>query len=203
MRAACDEARRGSRCICAPQKVERLESPVKSFARSKTGSAHRLRGRLRLAPPQLVAWATLSPGERKRWQIGAALAAEPDLLLLDEPTNHLDVDARDGLLEGRASYRGIGVVVSHDRTLLARLTEPTLRIHRGRATLYRGSYAQARASWEAAEREELSDYTRLKGERKKQTKSLADKRRAHGKARAIDEHRCRARRRPRRAARIA
>ncbi|MCA9518700.1 MAG: ATP-binding cassette domain-containing protein, partial [Myxococcales bacterium] len=41
-----------------------------------------------LDPDDVPRWPTLSPGERKRWQIAAALAARPDVLLLDEPTNH-------------------------------------------------------------------------------------------------------------------
>ena len=62
----------------------------------------------------------LSPGERKRWQIGGALAREPDVLFLDEPTNHLDASARELLLDALRRYRGVGVVVAHDRAFLDR-----------------------------------------------------------------------------------
>ena len=82
-------------------------------------------------PTALERWSTLSPGERKRWQIGAALAREPDVLLLDEPTNHLDAEAREWLVSALRRFRGVGVLVSHDRELLEALTTSTLRVHAG------------------------------------------------------------------------
>ncbi len=167
--------------LCS-QEVERLPNAVKQFAADETREAQRLRGRLRLEDPQLDRWPTLSPGERKRWQVGAALAHLPGALLLDEPTNHLDAEARDDLLLALADYRGIGIVVSHDRALLDRLTDRTLRIERGRLTIYRGGYTQARTSWEAAEQELRSQHTRLAHERRKERKRLSDKRRARSRA---------------------
>ena len=167
--------------LCS-QEVERLEPAVEAFAASNDGKAHRLRGQLRLDPEQLDRWAKLSPGERKRWQIAAALASRPGALLLDEPTNHLDAEARADLLGALEGFRGIGVVVSHDRTLLERLTGATVRIHRGEVSSHRGAYEQARQAWEAAEHEELASYQRLKHEQRKERKRLGDKRRARARA---------------------
>ncbi len=115
-----------------------------------------LRARLGLRPEELSRWDTLSPGERRRWRIGAALASEPDVLLLDEPTNHLDAEGRAWLLAALARHRGAGVVVSHDRALLDALTVATLRIAGGALSIYPGGYSAARAAWaaEAAERAE-------------------------------------------------
>jgi ATPase subunit of ABC transporter with duplicated ATPase domains len=93
-------------------------------------------------------WSSLSPGERKRWQIGTAVAAEPDILLLDEPTNHLDREARTWLIEALRLHRGIGVIVSHDRALLDRLTTQTLQLAAAKLHGYPGGYTQARAEWE-------------------------------------------------------
>ena len=73
---------------------------------------------LSLRADELARWPTLSPGERKRWQVGAALAARPDVLILDEPTNHLDAEARAVLVAVLERFSGIGVLVSHDRELL-------------------------------------------------------------------------------------
>jgi predicted CXXCH cytochrome family protein len=58
------------------------------------GDARRLRAQLDLDPEALPRWSALSPGQRKRWQVGASLAREPDVLLLDKPTNHIDAEAR-------------------------------------------------------------------------------------------------------------
>ncbi len=167
--------------LCA-QEVEKLQPDVERFARDEEGAAQRLRGRLHLSPEQLERWSTLSPGERKRWQIAAALSSPPGALLLDEPTNHLDAEARSDLLEALAEYRGVGVVVSHDRTLLERLTRHTVRIRYGVVSLHRGSYETARTAWEAAEREQLSAHAKLKHEQRKERKRLSDKRRARARA---------------------
>ena len=42
--------------------------------------------------------------------------------MLDEPTDHLDVEARDLLIAGLERFRGVGIIVSHDRALLDRIT---------------------------------------------------------------------------------
>ena len=131
---------------------------------------------LELHAPELGRWESLSPGERKRWQIGAVLAAEPGLLLLDEPTNHLDVAARELLLEALRRYRGIGVVVSHDRELLNDLTSNTLRIQSGKVRSYHGSYETARTTWEREAREQRQADERLRSEKKKLRKRLGERR---------------------------
>src|SRR5262249_31759625 len=79
----------------AAQRCDRREPDVTELAATQHGVARRTREALRLEPDSLTRWSTLSPGERKRWQIGAALAAEPGALVLDEPTNHLDAEARE------------------------------------------------------------------------------------------------------------
>jgi ATPase subunit of ABC transporter with duplicated ATPase domains len=131
--------------------AQRLGAPtpaIHELAASWSRAETRLRARLGLEPLDLERWPTLSPGERKRWQIGAALAAQPDVLLLDEPTNHLDAPARALLLGALARFPGVGLVVSHDRVFLDELTTHTLRVHRGKVEAFRGSYAQARAVWQ-------------------------------------------------------
>ncbi len=132
-----------------PQDVERCSDAIVALAGSSFGPDLRLRGSLRLEPDPLARWSTLSPGERKRWQIAAALAQEPDVLLLDEPSNHLDGEARDLLIAALRRFRGVGVVVAHDRALLDQLTTRTLRIHRGAVRLWPGSYSAAKPAWEA------------------------------------------------------
>ncbi len=97
-------------------------------------------------------WETLSPGERKRWQIAVALSAEPDVLLLDEPTNHLDAATRDVIAGALRRFRGVGVLVSHDRDLLDALTTSTVRVHAGRVRQWSGGYDVARREWEAEHR---------------------------------------------------
>ncbi len=137
-----------SRVTSCPQEVVACTPAIEAFASAWDRHARRLHGRLRLDPDALVRWPSLSPGERKRWQIGAALADEPDVLLLDEPTNHLDADARAWLLDALRGFAGIGVVVSHDRDLLDQLTVRTARVEHGRVLALDLPYSQARAAWE-------------------------------------------------------
>ena len=132
------------------QRVDDLDAAVAAFARDPARDAARWRARLALAPAQLERWPVLSPGERKRWQLAAALAAAPDLLLVDEPTNHLDAAAVAACVDALASFRGVGVLVSHDRALLARLPGQTVRVHAGAAEAWPGGYDRARAAWSAA-----------------------------------------------------
>ncbi len=138
------------------QDVERRDEDIDALAARDDGVAAELRGRLALDPSELDRWSTLSPGERKRWQIAAALAREPDVLLLDEPTNHLDVDARKRLLGALRRFTGLGVVVSHDRAVLDALTTATLRIHRNAVTLWPGRFSEAKALWEQAQAEQYA-----------------------------------------------
>ena len=160
-----------------PQTVEAITRQIEDFAQSTDGDARRLHGELRLNPREIERWPTLSPGERKRWQIGAALAENPAILILDEPTDHLDVEARELLLAGLEHFRGVGVVVSHDRSLLDRLTSYTVRVNDGAAQIWRGSYSDAKLAWEAEERERHEQYERLKHKRETLARRLADKRR--------------------------
>jgi ATPase subunit of ABC transporter with duplicated ATPase domains len=162
--------------VCA-QTVETMTTEIASFAQALDGIARRIHGELRLDPAILSRWTTLSPGERKRWQVGAALAAEPSILMLDEPTDHLDVEARELLIAGLERFRGVGIVVSHDRALLDRITGYTVRVHDGGARIWRGGYSDAKCAWEAEEREHHAKYEQLKHQRETLARRLADKRR--------------------------
>ncbi|MGC1679026.1 MAG: ATP-binding cassette domain-containing protein [Candidatus Binataceae bacterium] len=162
--------------VCA-QTAIKISPAIAAFAGARDGVARRRHGELALEPAALERWPTLSPGERKRWQVGAALAAEPAVLILDEPTDHLDADARGLLLDALGRFRGIGIVVSHDRIMLERLTTYTVRVHDGTARIWRGKYGDAKCAWEAEQREYHASFERLKHERDKLKRRLADKRR--------------------------
>ncbi|MGA6972332.1 MAG: ATP-binding cassette domain-containing protein [Candidatus Binatus sp.] len=161
--------------VC-PQTVEAMTPEIAAFARETDGVARRIHGELRLDAAALVRWPTLSPGERKRWQVGAALGTEPAVLMLDEPTDHLDVEARELLIAGLERFRGVGIVVSHDRVLLDRITNYTVRVHDGAARIWRGCYSDAKSAWEAEERERYAEYERLKHQRENLARRLADRR---------------------------
>ena len=177
--------------VLCPQRVDQAGQLVISFSQEWDASSARLRGVLGLDPDDLTRWETLSPGERRRWQVGAALAREPDVLLLDEPTNHLDREARDRLVSALVGYRGVGVVVSHDRGLLDELTSVTLRVEGGHLERWSGGYTVAREAWLADEAERAEAFAVAKRERSAATGRLdaAARGRAQAEATAKREQR--------------
>jgi ATPase subunit of ABC transporter with duplicated ATPase domains len=177
---------RGARLALCAQETDAPPPDVLAFAREEADVEPRLaaelRGRLELAPDAIKRWETLSPGERKRWQIGAALAREPDILLLDEPTNHLDARGRSLLVGALRRFRGIGIVVSHDRALLEELPQTTIRVHDARMTVHSGGYAEASRDWEAERRALEATHERAKEHARSTAARLADARREHAAA---------------------
>ncbi len=75
--------------------------------------------------------ARLSGGEARRAALARVLSPEPEILLLDEPTNHLDLIAIEWLENHLAGCRSAIALVSHDKRLLADLTNATVWIDRG------------------------------------------------------------------------
>ena len=94
-----------------------------------------LKARLHVGDDWPERWATLSHGERKRAQIAVALWREPAVLALDEPSNHIDAEARRLLWSALEDFSGIGLLVSHDRTLLDGLCSQCLLIDPPEAVL--------------------------------------------------------------------
>ena len=179
-----------TRCLC-PQVVDTLEPSVEDFAEAWDGESRRLRARLLLAPEDLERWPSLSPGERKRWQIAAALARQPDILMLDEPTNHLDIEARDTLLEALRSYGGIGLVVAHDRAFLDELTTATLRLDAGRAEVFPGSVSRAQELWQQDQAAQARVRRDVKQRQANAARKLQDKQRQANEAQAARSARTR------------
>jgi ATPase subunit of ABC transporter with duplicated ATPase domains len=171
-----------------PQDVGPLTDDVRDFSWDWDGVALRLRSRLELSPDDPASlegrWPTLSPGQRKRWQLAAALAEQPDVVLLDEPTNHLDVEARRLLLDILAGFDGLGLIVSHDRAVLDELTGRTLRLHRGGLELHAGSYSEASARWRAEEAVVREQHDRARRELRRQRRILGEVRRDRHSAEA-------------------
>jgi ATP-binding cassette subfamily F protein 3 len=82
----------------------------------------------------------LSGGERQRVALARILMEPANLILLDEPTHHLDLPGKEVLEEALEQYPGGIVVVTHDRSLMARLATRVVEVSDGRAVLYPGGY---------------------------------------------------------------
>ncbi|HUX08983.1 MAG TPA: ATP-binding cassette domain-containing protein [Acidobacteriota bacterium] len=103
----------------------------------------RLIGELAISNGWPERWPTLSHGERKRAQLAVALWREPEILAVDEPTNHIDLACLDMLMDVLPDFKGIGLIVSHNRELLDRLCGNCLFIRPPEAVAYRGGYSEA------------------------------------------------------------
>jgi ATPase subunit of ABC transporter with duplicated ATPase domains len=162
--------------VLVPQRTTRT-AEVLAFADADDALARRWQARLGLHG--LDRWDSLSFGERKRWQVGAALWREPAVLLLDEPTNHLDADATKVLLAALARYDGVGVLVSHDRAALDALTVRSWRLARGVVEAWDGGFSKAREAWRAKEAAARQAHEDLGRTVERLERSLAGSRREH------------------------
>ncbi len=79
-----------------------------------------------------------SGGEKARLALALVAWRRPNLLLLDEPTNHLDLEMRQALAMALQEYSGAVVMVSHDRHLLATVTDRFLLVDAGRVQEFDG-----------------------------------------------------------------
>lgn len=139
----CGTVRGPARRGWCPQRVETEPEALEAFLEAQDRTAARLRGILELEPSELRRWHILSPGERKRAQIAVALWEDPEVLLLDEPTNHVDASVRALLERALGTFRGVGLLVSHDRGLLDALTTQCLFLDPPQGALVPGNYSAA------------------------------------------------------------
>ena len=92
-----------------------------------------------------------SGGEKSRLALALLIRKAPNLLLLDEPTNHLDLEMREALCFALQAYTGGVVLVSHDRHLLATVTDELWLVADGRVTPFDGALEDY-ADWLATRR---------------------------------------------------
>lgn len=159
-----------------PQRVDVCTEAIRAFSWEWDKDAVLTRATLGLEPEALERWSTLSPGERKRWQLGAALAGRPGALLLDEPTNHLDVEGKARLVEALAGYDGVGVIVSHDRALLDALTTQTVFVGGG-VEVIGAPYSEAAAQRAATRAAYVAEVTAAQDRARALRAQVADARR--------------------------
>ena len=104
----------------------------------------------------------LSGGEQTRVVLGKLLIEHPDILLLDEPTNHLDTDSIEWLEGYLHTYKGIVIVVSHDRYFLDSVVNKIIEIEDMTAETYKGNYSEYVRKKEELMRIQFEDFKEQK-----------------------------------------
>ncbi len=84
----------------------------------------------------------LSGGEKTTVGLGKILLENPDILLLDEPTNHLDMESTEWLEAYLKSYKGMVIIVSHDRYFLDNVVTKIIEIEDMISETYKGNYSE-------------------------------------------------------------
>ena len=82
----------------------------------------------------------LTGGMRLRVLLAQALFGSPDILLLDEPTNHLDLESIHWLTNFLMDYKGVLIVISHDRHFLNEVCTHTADVDYENIITYTGGY---------------------------------------------------------------
>ena len=92
----------------------------------------------------------LSGGQKKRVALARTLVNPSDVLILDEPTNHLDNEMVTWLEDYLNRFKGVVIMVTHDRYFLDRVVNRIVEVDHGKLYNYPGNY---------------SEFVRLKAER--------------------------------------
>lgn len=143
LRPESGHLRNNGDALYCEQRTDEMPEGFCAFMEAFDGEAVRLRDALGIEEAWQWRWDTLSHGERKRAQIAAALYRNPPVLVLDEPTNHLDGDSKALLTAALRRYRGVGILISHDRELLDGLCRHTLFLDGGDPDMRRTAYTVA------------------------------------------------------------
>lgn len=85
---------------------------------------------------------TFSGGWRMRIELAKLLLQNNEVLLLDEPTNHLDLESIIWFENFLKAYKGIVIIVSHDKMFLDNVTNRTIEISLGSIYDFKKPFSQ-------------------------------------------------------------
>ncbi|MBN2000165.1 ABC-F family ATP-binding cassette domain-containing protein [candidate division KSB1 bacterium] len=142
------------------------------FMTCQKSQTYKLKIQLSIKDDWVQRWDTLSHGERKRCQIAAAFFANPSIMAVDEPSNHLDFSSKNLLYQALRQFRGIGLLISHDRFFLDNLCQHTLFISASEVELRKNNYSTAIAARCAERNFQVHQYQIARKQVKKLTRQV-------------------------------
>lgn len=92
---------------------------------------------------------TFSGGEKNRLQLAQFMKHAKDLWIFDEPTNDLDLETIGILEEELKNYQGALIIVGHDRSFLANVTNKCWIVHNQEIEVFEAGFEQAQSYLEA------------------------------------------------------
>lgn len=176
------------------QATEHEPAFLQEFAYDYSSEAMRLRALLEVEDEWLWRYGTLSCGQQKRIQVAVSLWSDPEVLAVDEPTNHVDTQTRMQIITALRAYRGIGLLISHDRELLDTLLCQSLCFENGTTIMRPGNYSEGKAQAEIEKRTASNErkqiqagISHLEAERQRRTQ-VADRTAARRSGRKLAKH---------------
>ena len=104
----------------------------------------------------------LSGGEKRRLYLLTILMRNPNFLILDEPTNDLDILTLNVLEEYLQNFKGVVIVVSHDRYFMDKVVDGLLVFEgNGDVSGFPGTYSEYR-EWVKENEEQQSSEVKAK-----------------------------------------
>ncbi|HWQ31151.1 MAG TPA: ABC-F type ribosomal protection protein [Negativicutes bacterium] len=118
---------------------------------------------------------TASGGEKTRFKIAGSLSENSSILLADEPTANLDIPGIELLEEKLGRFKGLLLLVSHDRELLDKLCTGIVQVENSTIKLYSGNYSQYRRQKDMEQDRAQFEYEQYAAEKKALEEAIAEK----------------------------
>lgn len=110
----------------------------------------------------------LSGGQKTKLAFARVLFSRPDLMILDEPTNHLDCESISWATNFLKSYKGSLVIVSHDTSILDKITTKTIYFDgSGKSLVFKGNYSLFLKKKKALDENSEKQMNKLNAEKEK------------------------------------
>ena len=155
-----------------PQGTDEKPLELEDFRYDFSRKGIELREALQIEDHFFDNWDNLSLGEKKKLQISIALSKNPDILLIDEPSNHLDAKSKEALLKILKKFKGVGLLVSHDRLLLNELCQKTTFLEQSELKIFKIPYKEAKEELMRSYEQQELETGKLKKEQKKLKRNI-------------------------------